>query len=214
MTHTLSDDELRELRQLLSRGQEILAKADQAPKTPVLSSTLPAQYAWLQELGDGMPLTIAEALKEYGVKEVAGGANSPVIMGWARETALTAVYTGDAIPWCGLFAAVVCKRARKEAPNQPLWALNWAKFGVGVTTAGLGDVLVYKRDGGGHVNFYVGEDPTHFHGIGGNQSDGVNITRIDKARCVAMRRPLYKNTPAAVKPYHLAASGAVSTNEA
>ena len=53
-----------------------------------------------------------------------------------------------------------------------------------------------------------------FHVLGGNQSDGVTITRIAKDRCIAVRRPVYKAAPATAKPVELAATGALSLNEA
>jgi len=34
----------------------------------------------------------------------------------------------------------------------------------------------------GHVGFYAGEDATHYHVLGGNQSDSISITRIRKTR--------------------------------
>lgn len=174
--------------------------------------TVPAKYTWLYNLE--LPRTIAEGLKLYGVTEKPGKADSPTIMGWVTETKIAGYYA-DAVPWCGLYAAVVALRAGKPIPEGPLWALNWKKFGVAVfEDASLGDVLVFKRPGGGHVGFYIAEDATHYHVLGGNQGDAVSIIRIAKSRCVAVRRPAYKNKPAAVRPYKMAASGAVSTDEA
>ena len=81
--------------------------------------------------------------------------------------------------------------------------------------AALGDVLVFARPkGGGHVGLYVGEDETAFHVLGGNQSDAVSITRIAKTRCIAIRRPIYREQPASMAPVQLAATGAMSVNEA
>ena len=178
-------------------------------------TALPAAYRWLTTL-DPLPRTIAEALKLFGTVEVPGAANSPIIMGWADEVggAVDRAYSADSIPWCGLFAAVVAKRAGKALPASPLWALSWATFGTPSPQASLGDVLVFKRNGGGHVGFYVGEDATAYHVLGGNQSDRVCITRIAKARLHAARRPDYRNQPATVTPRHLAAAGALSRNEA
>jgi hypothetical protein len=83
-----------------------------------------------------------------------------------------------------------------------------------VQSPGLGDVLVFTRNGGGHVGFYVAEDKDCYHVLGGNQSNSVTITRIAKSRCIAFRRPIYINTPASVKPYLVGASGAISEDEA
>ncbi len=175
---------------------------------------LPAAYAWLDDVREPSRM-LTEARKLYGVLETPGAADNPTILGWAAEIGLAKVYSDDSIPWCGLFAGVVADRAGWPTVKDPLWARNWAKFGVPAATAGLGDVLVFVRDGGGHVGFYVGEDPGHYHVLGGNQSDAVTITRIAKARCVAVRRPKWRvSQPAGVKPVRLAATGAVSRNEA
>jgi uncharacterized protein (TIGR02594 family) len=154
---------------------------------------------------------IVEALKLFGTMEKPGAANNPTIVAWAKEVGgeVADVYKADSIPWCGLFMAVVAKRAGKELPKHPLWALSWSAFGAKAPAPALGDVLVFT-----HVGLYVGEDASAFHVLGGNQSDRVCITRIAKARLYAARRPLYRVEPANVRPIHLEATGALSLNEA
>ena len=177
--------------------------------------TYPKDYRWISLLLP--PRTIVEAFALHGTLEAPGAADNPVILAWAKEVSKTlgASYTDDSVPWCGLFAAVVVKRAGKEVIRGPLWARNWTNFGVRVDAPGLGDVLVFERPGGGgHVGFYVAEDASAYHVIGGNQSDAVNVSRIAKSRCIAVRRPTYKSQPASVKPYHVDGNGALSTNEA
>ena len=66
----------------------------------------------------------------------------------------------------------------------------------------------------GHVGFYAGEDDSHYHVLGGNQSDRVCITRVSKGRLYAARRPLYRVQPGNIRPVHLEATGALSLNEA
>lgn len=172
---------------------------------------VPVTYRWLLDLL--LPRVIIEALQLYGIKETPGKINTPVIMGWATE--LGQPYDADAVPWCGLFAAIVVKRSGFEVVAQPLWARNWAKYGNPSPDPSLGDVLVFVRDGGGHVGFYIAEDQTHYHVLGGNQGDAVSIVRILKARCIAVRRSKWRiGQPASVKPYHVAATGIISTNEA
>ena len=174
---------------------------------------LPASYAWLgNEPG---PKMLIEALRLFGTVEGAGAADNPTILAWAREVGVGATYSHDAIPWCGLFMAVVAKRAGKEIPATPLWALAWADFGRPVTdTPMLGDVLTFKREGGGHVTMYVGEDAQAFHCLGGNQHDRVCITRIAKSRLYRARRPVYSIQPLNVRRIRLATVGALSRNEA
>lgn len=177
---------------------------------------IPAAYAWLRGLV--LPKTIAEGLKLLGVAEVVGKGSNKTIIGWRDELNRSGVtisgYSDDDIPWCGLFAAIVAARAGKVPVDGPLWARNWANFGKAADAASLGDVLVFVRPGGGgHVGFYIAEDATAYHVLGGNQGNRVSISRIAKDRCIARRRPAYRVQPASVKPYRVKAAGGLSVNE-
>lgn len=162
------------------------------------------------------PRMVREALALYGVTETPGVKNNPVIVNWAKETNIQGDnwYSSDSIPWCGLFMAVVAQRANWQPVSSALSALAWAEFGNKSPQPSLGDVLVFKRKGGGHVGLYVGETVDSFYVLGGNQSDKVNITRIAKARLFACRRPPYKIQAESVRPYQYTASGELSENEA
>jgi len=173
--------------------------------------TLPAAYAWLNNIEPSR--MVVEALELFGTIETPGAGNNPTIMALAREVGLQAGFTADKIPWCGLFMAVVASRAGKTLPSSPLWALSWSKFGTQGGQPRLGDVLTFKRDGGGHVALYIGEDQDSYHVLGGNQSDAVTITRIRKERLYSVRRQ-YQTMPESAVPHVLAASGEISTNEA
>lgn len=176
-------------------------------------SALPEAYAWLNapELAP-LPRMVTEALEEFGVRETLGPADTPKIMEWARECGV-AGYDADAIPWCGLFMALVARRAGKVVPAGPLWALNWAKFGEPGGQPELGDVLVFVRPGGGHVGLYIGEGATTYYVLGGNQSDSVCITQIEKTRLHAVRQPPYRAKPASARTYVLKGGSFVSVNE-
>ena len=170
-------------------------------------------YTWLNKIGE-LPKDIQEGMKLLGTLETPGSASNPVIMKWAKEIGVNKSYSDDSVPWCGLFVATVMHRAGKLIIENPLWARNWANFGTVATTPSLGDVLVFVRDGGGHVGLYIAEDDKAYHVLGGNQHDSVSITRISKARCIAARRPPYNVTPASVKQYIIESNGALSQNEA
>lgn len=181
---------------------------------------IPTQYQWLTKLR-GLPNTIRFALQEYGVKEVVGRGSNKTIIAWRDELNQAGVpisgFSDDDIAWCGLFAAIIAYRRMlkpDEVVKSPLWARNWSSYGVKSPAPGLGDILVFERGNGGHVGFYVGEDDSCYHVLGGNQGDQVKISRIAKSRLLAARRPPYKTLPKAVRPYRLAADGAVSSNEA
>jgi uncharacterized protein (TIGR02594 family) len=173
---------------------------------------LPKKYQWLQL--EESPKHLLKAIELFGTTEIVGPKHNPVIMDWARETNLKQ-YTNDEIPWCGLFIAIIMKRANREVVKDPLWARNWAKFGVKVDQPMLADVLVFQRETGGHVGLYIGEDRTSYHVLGGNQGNAVSIVRIEKSRLIASRRPSYHTQPLNIRKIKLDSTGTItSTNEA
>lgn len=175
-----------------------------------------------------LPKLVQEGLRTFGVLEAPGSASNPVIIGWAKEVGLHAgiyPYNSDAIPWCGLWMAVIAKRAGYEPVKQPLWALHWATFEADSPNPALGDVLAFtrvvadprtgKRRTMGHVGLYIAEDDTAYHVLGGNQSDAVSIARLAKNRLYEARRPAWRIAqPASVKPYRITGTGSLSVNEA
>lgn len=196
--------------------------------------SFPSEYRWLLDPAlHPLPKVIQVAIRELGVAEIVGRGSNDRIMKWRDE--LNAAghkiegFSDDDIPWCGLFVAYVTWAAGKGVVDKPLWARNWAKFGSEVATrrngkltfaagrqASLGDILVYERPGGGgHVDFYIAETPTMYVGIGGNKSNRVQISPIQKSRCISIRRVHYNSAPASVRPFHLKSVGqAPTTNEA
>lgn len=169
-------------------------------------------YEWLKS--ETAPRILVQAVKQLGVKEFVGKEHNPIILGWAKNLGLERIYTNDEIPWCGLFIAECCRAAGLEVVERPLWALNWNKFGNRVSDPMLGDVLTFKRNGGGHVGIYVGEDKTHYHVLGGNQANAVNVVRIAKSRLNQARRTAWKIAqPTNVRKIYLEPKGLITTNE-
>lgn len=171
---------------------------------------IPKQYQYLEK--EPGPKMLLEGLKLYGTLESVGDKDNPEILAWAKELGLKD-YLHDSIAWCGLFVAIIAKRAGKEVVDAPLWAANWLKWGEEAKEPMLGDVLVFKRPGGNHVALYVGEDKMYYHCLGGNQSDSVSITRILKTRCRGARR-LYKEQPSNIRKIFVDPQGNISSNEA
>jgi len=134
-----------------------------------------------------------EARRLMGTKEVGGSGSNPVILNWA--TSLGIPYSGDDIPWCGLFVAhcVGATLPGEALPTNPLGARNWSRFGDPISRPVDGAVLVFwrvsKTSGLGHVGFYNGEDDSAYHVLGGNQSDKVGIARAGKDRFLGARWP-------------------------
>jgi len=190
---------------------------------------IPARYAYLRQ-EPMAPKMVQIALDLYGTHEGAGAADNKTIIAWADEVGAATTskyadwagdfYGADSIPWCGLFIALCAVRAAGGRPerlpeHKYLSALEWKNWGVPVAVkdAVVGDVGISQRQGGGHVFLIVGEDATHFHILGGNQSDQVSIVRKAKADVVAVRRPAYQAMPAGARKVMVDATGAVSDRE-
>lgn len=170
-----------------------------ASRTAAASSPRQAKPRWL---------TIAEAMK--GVEEIPGPRHNPVIV--KMRMALGGFgFNDDDIPWCGDFAAHCIKAAGLAFPKLYPRALAWAEWGKKCPPT-VGAVVVFKRNGGGHVGFLVGEDRLHYHVLGGNQLNAVNVMRMAKARAVAIRWPNELGLPSPGLPQMI--GGDVSRNEA
>lgn len=139
-----------------------------------------------------IPPWIESARRYVGLKEYDGPDNNPKIMAWAKIIGgeVRKEYTADSIPWCGLFVDAMMAENGIDGPATPLWALSWADWGIKLKTPAFGCVLSFKRDGGGHVAFYLGEDDDYYFCLGGNQSDSVNVTKVAKNRLKGITWPL------------------------
>lgn len=152
-----------------------------------------------------------EAKRLIGTKEIPGPQhNSWIAKGWARLGATW--FTDDETPWCGFFVAHCLEHAGIAYPGKGAFAraLAWKDWGKD-TPAAVGAVVVFQRSGGGHVGFLVGESLANYYVLGGNQSNAVTITPIDKARKVAIRWPASLPLPSPGLPKM--SGGTVSRNE-
>lgn len=160
------------------------------------------------------PPWLAEARRLLGTKEAPGKANSPRIMQWARD--LDQWYTGDDVPWCGLFVAHCLRVGSPQTPQDfnRLGAREWLKFGV-ECQASLGAVVVFWRTSPnhwhGHVALVTGvsHDRSAVRVIGGNQSDAVSEAWFTADRVLGYRLPALSDTI----PPPSARVGAFSTRE-
>jgi len=174
-------------------------RAEQAAKPARSPSPLASEPRWL-----------IEARAWNGTKEIPGPRHNSAIV--KMRMALGGFgFKDDDIPWCGDFVAHCIKSAGLAFPKLYPRALAWAEWGKACHPT-VGAVVVFKRNGGGHVGFLVGEDLGHFHVLGGNQSNAVNIMRMEKKRAVAIRWPSELGVPTPGLPKMV--GGVVSTNEA
>lgn len=130
-----------------------------------------------------------EARRIMGLHE---GRNTAALRQWFHAS--VAWIDPREIPWCGAFVATCLQRTvgGQVWPDNPLGARQWQGWGREVTPS-LGALLVFWRGSRsgwkGHVGFYHAEDETHFHVLGGNQSNAVTVSRIAKSRLLSARWP-------------------------
>lgn len=177
---------------------------------------LPQKFKWLETIGP-LPKLLQEGLKYLGVKEVVGHGSNSVIMDMADILGVRKIYVDDDMSWCALFMCYLCLKTKKPMPFKDyeiLRAASFSSWGYSQRTPQLGDVLVFKRPGGNHVGLYIAETKSNYIVYGGNQSNQVGFTEIEKHRMTHCRRFYATNPPASVKRYEMNSSGIVSTNEA
>jgi len=118
--------------------------------------------------------------------------SNPQIISWAEALGGYAAkyYQHDDIPWCGLFIAHCMSENGLMVPKNPLSALEYGNWGQGLSEPSVGAVMVFTRNGGGHVGFYLGEDDEEaYHILGGNQNNMVCRARVSKSRLHSIRWP-------------------------
>ena len=141
-----------------------------------------------------MLVWLQEARRLMGTKEKPGTGSNPVIIDWAGAQGIR--YSGDDIPWCGLFVShcITATLDREATPTGVLSARAWQSFGIR-TKPTLGAVMVFWRQslasGLGHVGFYAGEnaDGSAYRILGGNQSDSVSLAWVRSDRLLTARWP-------------------------
>ena len=168
------------------------------------------------------PAWLIEARKHLGVRETPGSGNNAKIMSWPRRIAAkypslnwaVRVFTGDAVPWCGLFVGEVMAATGHVPPSAYPSAKNWLTFGNALSKPAVGAIVVFGRKGGGHVGFVVGKDRSgNLMVLGGNQGDMVKVSPFALSRVIGYRWPA-SNAPAPNFNLPLIRSdGRLSTNE-
>ena len=162
------------------------------------------------------PAWLAAARAQLGTRELPGPTHNSKLLAFLNTARKFngVVWRDDEMPWCGGFVAACLVAAGIEPVRIAARAKSWAAWGANLRRSHLapGAVLVFERQGGGHVGFYVGEDAGAYHVLGGNQGNCVSITRIAKDRCVASRWP--RGVPVTGGPVQLKRAGPLSRNEA
>lgn len=157
------------------------------------------------------PSWVTEARRHIGTREIKGPANEPKILAWWKAIKRSGI-KDDETPWCAAFVGG-CLEAVGLVSSRFESASSYLQWGRKLDCAELGSIVVFAREGGGHVGFVVGRDLAgNLMVLGGNQGDEVNVRAFSTQRAIGYRWPLAVPMPEAM-PLPLVATAATSTNE-
>lgn len=158
------------------------------------------------------PSWLGAARADIGQRETLGPNDSP----WIRN--MLAKLNGlwlKGQPWCGGAVGYWMQNAGLQIPKDWYRAKAWLDWGIKQRFPSVGSVVVFEREGGGHVGLVVGVDARdRLLVLGGNQSDSVRISPFEKDRVVGYRWPANANWPASTQLPVYASADASSRNEA
>lgn len=140
------------------------------------------------------PLWLEIARQDVGLREIPGAATAPKIARWLAD--LKAWWRDDETPWCGTACAAWMRAAGQDIPKHWYRAKAWADWGQPLQYPAHGCIVVFERQGGGHVGLVVGEDSAgRLLVLGGNQGDAVNVRAFPRDRVIAHRWPAGQPLP-------------------
>ena len=131
---------------------------------------------------------IDEARKFIGLREVKGGQHNAEILQMWRDIKRGGI-KDDETPWCAAFVGAMLERAGIRSSRFES-ARSYLSWGMQLPEPVPGCVVVFTRDGGGHVGFVIGQDKAgNLLVLGGNQSDEVNVRAFPRSRVAGYRWP-------------------------
>ncbi|MBL5914650.1 TIGR02594 family protein [Enterobacter asburiae] len=132
---------------------------------------------------------IAEARKYIGEREIKGGQHNPLILQWWKDIKRGGI-KDDETPWCAAYAGAMLERSGVRSTRFES-AKSYLDWGIKLDRPVYGCVVVFTREGGGHVGFVVGKTQVgDLLVLGGNQGDAVNIRAFSASRVSGYRWPL------------------------
>ena len=160
------------------------------------------------------PPWLIEARKHIGQTEIKGPKHNPFIAGLWKIIGLAGI-KDDETPWCAAFVGAMLENVGIKSPRSGR-AQSFMSWGDSVPAPFVGAIVVFTRDGGGHVGIVIGKDARgNLMVLGGNQSDMVKISAFPHSRVTGYRKPVGYLVPAAnYRLPVLAGDGKLSTNEA
>ncbi len=135
-----------------------------------------------------IPAWLAEAKKHIGTKEIHGVNHNPLILSMWKTIKRGGIKT-DEVPWCAAFVGF-CLENVGIVSSRFESAKSYLDWGVAQSTPCVGSIVVFTRDGGGHVGFVVGKTAGGaLLVLGGNQGNEVNVRSFPLDRVSGYRWP-------------------------
>lgn len=140
---------------------------------------------------------LEEARKYIGQMEIKGPRHNPLILQFWKDIKRGGI-KDDETPWCAAYAGAMLERVGIRSTRFES-AKSYLSWGVQLHEPAYGCIVVFSRDGGGHVGFVVGQaDNGDLMVLGGNQSDAINIRAFSRSRVTGYRWPV--NEPLDSRP--------------
>ncbi len=121
--------------------------------------------------------------------EIKGPRHNPLIIQFWKDIKRGGI-KDDETPWCAAFVGAMLERSGIKSTRFES-AKSYLNWGVQIREPAYGCVVVFSRDGGGHVGFVVGKKKNgDLMVLGGNQSDAINIRSFSRERVTGYRWPV------------------------
>ncbi|EGB2526600.1 TIGR02594 family protein [Salmonella enterica] len=135
------------------------------------------------------PRWLVEARKYTGQMEIKGPRHNPLILQFWKDIKRGGI-RDDETPWCSAFTGAMLERVGIKSTRFES-AKSYLNWGIPLPEPAFGCVVVFRRDGGGHVGFVVGQQANgDLMVLGGNQSDAINIRAFPRFRVAGYRWPV------------------------
>lgn len=142
---------------------------------------------------------LIRAASQIGIKEGAGSKENPQVQEYlAFGTKSNTQHFPDSVAWCSGFQCWTHEKEGDESTDN-LMARSWEKWGVDSKSDPLpGDTVTqYRGDkaaGLGHVYMFLKKVGNTIYGLGGNQSDMVNVAQFGTSHLTSIRRSKHAPT--------------------
>lgn len=134
------------------------------------------------------PAWLIEARRYIGTREIPGARHEPKILAWWKAIRRGGI-KDDETPWCAAFVGG-CLEAVGLVSTRFESAASYLSWGQRLEAPEVGAVVVFTREGGGHVGFVVGRDYAgNLLVLGGNQGNAVSIAAFARGRVTGYRWP-------------------------